>query len=170
VVDLTAKPAAPAAPAAKPATTNNDTALELGGGALALLVLGGGAYALIRRRRRHDDELVDEVYEPETAVAHDPIFRSEPAMIAPAAAAFAWGDEARSNAHRRGETWRDRAMRGPTADNPSLSLKKRLKRAAFFDQRAREAAAGHPVVPVEADAGLPENLAEPVRERELEAA
>ena len=26
-------------------------------------------------------------------------------------------------------------MRGPTPDNPSLSLKKRLKRAAFFEQR-----------------------------------
>ena len=31
-------------------------------------------------------------------------------------------------------------MRGPTPDNPSQSLKKRLKRAAFFDQRERDVA------------------------------
>ena len=52
----------------------------------------------------------------------------------------------------------DRAMRGPTPDNPSLSLKKRLKRAAFFDQREREVAEGR-AVPVDSDAGLPESTA-----------
>jgi hypothetical protein len=31
------------------------------------------------------------------------------------------------------------AFRGPTSDNPSLSLKTRLKRAAFFDKRERAA-------------------------------
>jgi hypothetical protein len=53
----------------------------------------------------------------------------------------------------------DRAMRGPTPDNPSLSLKKRLQRAAFFDKREREVAAGE-AEPVDADAGLPEALTE----------
>lgn len=57
----------------------------------------------------------------------------------------------------------DRAMLGPTPDNPSLSLKKRLKRAAFFDQREREVAAGE-AVPVEADAGLPEQMVEDIEE------
>lgn len=49
----------------------------------------------------------------------------------------------------------DRAMRGPTPDNPSLSLKTRLKRAAFFDKRERDVEAGvaEPIDPV---AGLPE--------------
>jgi len=38
------------------------------------------------------------------------------------------------------------AYLGPTPDNPSHSLKRRLKRASFFDQREREAAAaGRPV-------------------------
>jgi hypothetical protein len=55
----------------------------------------------------------------------------------------------------------DRARRGPTPDNPSLSLKKRLKRAAFFDQRDREAAAGK-AVPVDPDAGLPEQMVEDI--------
>lgn len=55
----------------------------------------------------------------------------------------------------------DRAMLGPTPDNPSLSLKKRLKRAAFFDQRDREVAAGE-AVPVDSDAGLPEQMVEDI--------
>ena len=49
----------------------------------------------------------------------------------------------------------DRAMRGPTPDNPSLSLKTRLKRAAFFDKREREVAQGT-AEPVDPDAGLPD--------------
>jgi hypothetical protein len=55
----------------------------------------------------------------------------------------------------------ERAMLGPTPDNPSLSLKKRLKRAAFFDQREREVAAGT-AVPVDEDAGLPEQMVEDI--------
>ena len=47
-----------------------------------------------------------------------------------------------------------RAMRGPSPDNPSLSLKKRLKRAAFFDQRDRAVAQGR-ADPVSSEAGLP---------------
>ena len=53
----------------------------------------------------------------------------------------------------------DRAMAGPTSDNPSQSLSKRLKRAAFFDKREREVAAGE-AEPVDASAGLPESVAE----------
>jgi len=53
------------------------------------------------------------------------------------------------------ESYVDRAMRGPTPDNPSLSLKTRLKRAAFFDKREREVAEGE-AEPVAAEAGLPE--------------
>ena len=52
----------------------------------------------------------------------------------------------------------DRARRGPTPDNPSLSLKKRLKRAAFFDQRERLAAQGT-AEPVSTGAGLPDHNA-----------
>lgn len=52
----------------------------------------------------------------------------------------------------------ERAMRGPTPDNPSLSLKKRLKRAAFFDQRDRAVAEGR-AEPVTGEAGLPGHVA-----------
>ena len=47
------------------------------------------------------------------------------------------------------------ACEGPTDDNPSQSLKKRLKRAHFFDEREQLAAAGL-ADPVASDAGLPD--------------
>jgi hypothetical protein len=46
-----------------------------------------------------------------------------------------------------------------------VSLKARLKRAAFFDKRERDVAAGL-AEPVDADAGLPEAMTEE-QEREL---
>ena len=52
------------------------------------------------------------------------------------------------------------ACEGPSEDNPSLSIKKRLKRAQFFDQREQLVGAGM-AVPVEPDAGLPDALGEP---------
>ena len=72
-------------------------------------------------------------------------------------------DDTQNPANGSTESHVDRAMLGPTPDNPSLSLKKRLKRAAFFDQRDREVAAGESV-PVDADAGLPEQMVEDIAE------
>ena len=85
-------------------------------------------------------------------------------MVAPSA--FAWGPrpDATEQAERDsdddrlpGESWVERAYRGPSANNPSVSLKNRLRRAAFFDKRERDVAAGiaHPVDP---DAGLPDAM------------
>ena len=56
-----------------------------------------------------------------------------------------------------GETWVQRAYRGPSANNPSVSLRNRLRRAAFFDKRERDVAAGV-AEPVEMDAGLPDAM------------
>ena len=89
----------------------------------------------------------------------------QPAITAPAASAFTWGATTPHVEEKRDdETWHERAMRGPTPDNPSASLRKRLKRAAFFDKRDREVAAGV-AKPVDTDAGLPENM--DTRELEL---
>jgi hypothetical protein len=162
--------------------------LEIGGGALAILALGGAAFA-ISRRRRHEDE--DEWYEEQTyqetsepvaasaepepveAVPmprRDPIAQEQPAIVAPEASAFSWGDPKAASRplddesdRRPGETWVERAYRGPSPANPSVSLKHRLRRAAFFDKRERDVAEGR-AEPVETDAGLPDGR---IEEREL---
>ena len=153
---------APAPTAAPEPATNNDNSLPIvAGGALALLALGGGAVALARRRRSHQEEewIEDETMtlEPVEAAAtseprHDPIVHEEqPAIVAPAASAFSWGnpqpaqpapmsDRASADPdddRMPGESWVERAYRGPTPDNPSVSLRARLKRAAFFDDRGK---------------------------------
>jgi resuscitation-promoting factor RpfA len=182
IVDTSAKPAKPAATtAARPQPENrksDDTAIMAGGGALALLALGGGAFALARRRDEDDevgdeeilhDEHVDPTPAADASAHEDVAAYEQAAMVAPAASAFAWGDVPKGDEHsdrREDETWTERAVRGPTPDNPSLSLRKRLKRAAFFEKRDREVAAGM-AQPVDPDAGLPEALES---EHELELA
>lgn len=182
VIDRTpAKPAA-SVPATR-AISSNDTALELGGGAIAILALGGAAFAIARRRRRQEEEqwygqeaTREEYAEPVAATKAEPlespVAKEQPAIIAPAA--FAWGnnprraqpEEAGDGSDRRpGESWVERAYRGQSPANPSASLRARLKRAAFFDKREREVAAGK-AEPVETGAGLPDVLAE---ERPAEA-
>lgn len=188
IVDLSKSPALSgkdeaAAPAkSSPATPMigpvDQRTAEIGGGALAVLALGAGAFAVSRSRRRRREEAE---WDENEAAEHDPLFdepmfhHEPPAMEDRSdrseASAFAWdrspkSDEAQADGRRRGESWVERAYRGPSPDNPSLSLRKRLKRAAFFDKREREAAAGQ-AAPVEGDAGLPETM---VEERQLEAA
>jgi len=101
-----------------------------GAAALTLLAIGGGAVAFSRRRKRDDDEdiLID------APVAPAEPFRPErsPAPAGDLPAAF---DLSRFGRHTQA------AYRGPSKENPSLSLKRRLKRASFFDQRERMAAA-----------------------------
>jgi hypothetical protein len=179
---VAARPTPPAATtAAKPANSSNDTALEIGGGAAALVALGGIAFALSRRRRDEDEEQwyeeqpYDEVEEAPVAAAtepqraaaaelprHDPIAKEQPTILAPAASAFSWSaandPKIASNDgsdRRPGETWVERAYRGPSPANPSVSLRNRLRRAAFFDKRERDVAEGK-AEPVESTAGLPD--------------
>jgi hypothetical protein len=181
VVDLSKSPALSGKPAPAPAKQPtkpkpmvgpfDERTAEFGGGAIVLLALGAGALALSRRKSPQDAEWEQEanVAEPRDPLFDEPMFQHEPTTTE--ASAFAWGDSPRrdeelAGGRRRGESWVERAYRGPTPDNPSLSLKARLKRAAFFDKREREAAAGK-AAPVEADAGLPEAM---VEEREVESA
>ena len=179
-----AEQTAAAPKAAAPKNGADETAMMLGGGALALLALGGAAVAMRRRRHDEDEVIVDETYEPEAAVAeepvaavaprHDPISEEQPAIVAPSA--FAWGNQQPASSvedddgsdRRPGESWVERAYRGPSPANPSVSLRARLKRAAFFDKRERDVAAGT-AEPVETDAGLPDTMVEE-QERELETA
>lgn len=184
VVDVNAKPAPAPTPAAiKPDSSDNGIPIAAGG-ALALLALGGAAVAMNRRRRAHAEEWVDEeaVYEEprQMAVAEEPqpepkFAEAQPAIVAPAPSAFAWGNGQPAVAspstadpdddRMPGETWVQRAYRGPSANNPSASLRNRIRRAAFFDKRERDVLAGV-AEPVDMDAGLPGAMVDE-REREF---
>jgi hypothetical protein len=182
VVHLSAKPAPAKTAASASQPIDKHTLAIAGGGLLALLALVGIASVLIgRRRSRREKELADAqvlAYEPfETAAAPEhaaAVHHEEPAT----ASAFAWGNQAQTDAparadertadgddRRPGESWVERAYRGPSTNNPSVSLRTRLKRAAFFDKREREAAAGT-AEPVDATAGLPDAMIEE-QEREM---
>jgi hypothetical protein len=156
----------------------------IGGAVVALLILAIAAIAMARsrRRRREEQEWADAqtmAYEPfEAEPAPEPVVHEEqPAIVAPSA--FAWGNEqpaeqpslttepTADDDRLPGESWIERAYRGPSPANPSVSLKARLKRAAFFDKREREAAAGTAEA-VDPSAGLPDAMVEEqAEEREL---
>lgn len=180
IVDLSKSPALSGkttSPPPKQATTGakpkigpfDEQTAALGGGAILLLALGGGAAAAsLRSRRRRRDEVEWQEEAPE-AVARDPLFDEPMFQDKPATetgSAFAWGnpercDQPSDDGSDRcpGETWVERAYRGPSPANPSASLKHRLSRAVFFDKREREVAAGR-AKPIEPDAGLPEEMAD----------
>lgn len=109
------------------------------GTGVILLAMAGGALLAMRRRRTPDEganRLMDQ-----------PVDRDDRIAVA-APVAMPLGSEvtaARFDVSRYGRHVQA-AYAGPTPDNPSLSLKRRLKRARFFDQRERHAQmAGAPV-------------------------
>jgi hypothetical protein len=157
----------PAAANTNQQTPSNRTSEIVGAAIFLLIVLGAIAYALSRRRRTRETVYEEEAYEPETAYAepepvhaHTPIAEEQPAIVAPEASAFAWGDRPQAGhletpaAAREAEEEQpstlpsgfdlsrfgphvQAAYRGPTPDNPSLSLRNRLRRAAAMDQKER---------------------------------
>lgn len=184
VVDMNAKTLKSTTASATP-KRHDDTVPIAAGGALALLAIGGAAIAM-NRRRHEDEEWIDEAPvadEPMAMaeadeVSHEPVVHEEqPAIVAPPVSAFGWGNGEQSaqtateepmveqDDRNPGETWIERAYRGPSPLNPSVSLKTRLRRAAFFDKRERQAAAGL-AEPVDPSAGLPDRMVE-ARETEL---
>ena len=178
-VQFNAKPAPATKAAAKPLIPQQYVLPLAVGGAILLLAIAALATLIGRRRRRREQEEADA----RTMAYEEPFERAavpEPQPTAglheaqPAAAeqsAFAWGNQpgkpaAEQDDRRPGETWVERAYRGPTPNNPSVSLRHRLSRAAFFDKREREARAGL-AEPVDPSAGLPNAM---VEERERESA
>lgn len=124
-----------------------DVAPIAGAAGLGLLALAGAGLAMRRRRRRRENEEFEATQwaldhpDPEPAMAapepafarspapmHDPV---QPGAVTALPAGF---DVSRFGRHVQA------AYRGPTPDNPSLSLKNRLRRASFFDQQERRAA------------------------------
>ena len=132
-----------------------DAALPLAGaGALGLILLGGAA--AVRRRKRRKQEEADEAAKwafiqshaeedrpqqvddrPAFAWAasprHDPVPGKTPVAGAPTTRLPEGFDLSRFGPHVQA------AYRGPTTDNPSLSLRHRLRRASFLDQQERRA-------------------------------
>lgn len=148
---LASSPVVPPAPIAQPVTvpptansqTANDLteeALPIAGGVLGALALIGGAFAFSSRRRRarqtrHEQmnfeeplTLTDPVQQ-QPVMAHAPV--RAPATSVPATELPAGFAMSRFGPHVQA------AYKGPTPENPSLSLRRRLKRARFYDQRAR---------------------------------
>lgn len=140
-------------PAADSAPSDSGFPWELAGGAAALLIVGGAALAFGRRRKTRDEwaETTVEYDDVPVAAPVAPTVVREPA-IAPAQPAYALSEEQvvvpsapaqRSTpafaAAPSGSMGRHEAMAlvGPTADNPFLTLKKRLKRARFYDRKER---------------------------------
>jgi hypothetical protein len=157
----------PAAANANQQTQSDRTSEILGAAIVALIVLGAIAYALSRRRRTRETVYEEEAYEPETTYvepepvrAAAPIAEEQPPIVAPETSAFAWGNRPDAGTLETPATARaaeeeqpstlpngfdlsrfgphvQAAYRGPTEDNPSLSLRHRLRRAAAMDQKER---------------------------------
>ena len=152
-----------------------DEALPVAGGAGAIiLALAGAGMAVRRRKRREEDELAldRQAYAENTEAAWEPITEeetastwSEPAaepkpIVAPAAMTTTEVSEHfdTSGFGRHVKA----AYAGPTPENPSLSLRKRLKIAGELDRR--EKAAGNAPKPVEA-AAKPVSIPAPKAEK-----
>jgi hypothetical protein len=129
-----------------------DEALPIAGAAgLGLLALGAIGLAVQGRRRRREErthQLANQQYlaehpeEPTTRHDEPAFHRTSPAMAVVTPAAVHTDvprtklpegfDLSRFGPHTQA------AYLGPSDDNPSLSLKHRLRRAAAMDQRARQ--------------------------------
>lgn len=132
---------APLVPAEAAATTG-DFPWEIVGGIAALLGLGGAGLVIARRRRSRPGESHAIVHRPEPAAARVDTGRDAdvtPAFAASAAAPVAPRSTPAFAAAPHGSMGRHEAMAivGPTADNPFLTLSKRLKRARFYDRQER---------------------------------
>lgn len=130
------------APVAATDSAADDTiAYALLGAGAAALGIGGIAFAA-RRRRRIADRNVDTVpmTDRREAPVPEPVMqRAAPAMASPAPAPLAFAaphKQQRTVAAPRAGMGRHEAMvdYGPTADNPFLTRRNRLRRARFLDR------------------------------------
>jgi hypothetical protein len=156
----------PVVPSVEPVNADASVYADLlplaGVAGLGLIALA--AIGMILRRRKRVEPIAIDNHEPSFATTSAPAVveekRDHPMWTTArpvAAPAFGFGATAPAAAPVGNRI--EQALRGPTPDNPFLSLKKRLKRAAFFDQRERQVRAGvaERVSPM---AGLPRRMVE----------
>ena len=153
---VAAEPAPAIAPAEPVNAIEMDEALPVAGGAGALLLALAGVGMAVRRRRRRDEESADleiQHYAENTDAALQPMVAEEPApepapswsepVIQPKADPItparkeptAVSDDFDTSGFGRHVR---AAYAGPTPENPSLSLRKRLKLATELDRRERK--------------------------------
>jgi len=142
-----------AAPAAAEPQQNDqlEEALPVAGGAGAVILALAGAGMAVRRRKRRDEDEMDldrQSYAENTDAAlmpieaeasapdwSEPVIQPKPAPVIPAKMETTEVsddfDTSRFGRHVQA------AYRGPTPENPSLSLRKRLKLAGELDRRER---------------------------------
>jgi len=152
---IAAVPVAPVPPtvaevAPAQSTLKTDEVLPIAGAAGAGLLALAGIGVAVRRRKRHDDDLVvDE--EPVLETSHEqivePTFARSPIASSPAISSHVGKDDFHNefDLSKYGPNVQA-AYCGPTTDNPSLSLRKRLKRGAALDQMARSTSEAAPVI------------------------
>ena len=174
--EIAAPAAAPVAAPADPALTEAPVAIDhmtvdealpyAGAAGIGLLGLLGAGMVSRRRRRRREDELEEAKWqqivaadddgaiapEPERAeIAPAPAFvRPEPAAAAPIAAASGLPDGFDTSKFGRHV---QAAYAGPSPDNPSQSLKRRLTVGHFLDKKEAEALGREQTVAPKADPG-----------------
>ena len=150
-IDPGAMPVDETATAETSAMPSDETLSIVGAAGLGLFALGGIGMAIGRRRKRKEESAhmaanrayLDSHPVADTPTPHSPAFArtASPAMAA-AAPGMAISDAPRTklpegfDLSRFGPHVRA-AYLGPTEDNPSLSMKHRLRRAAAMDQQAR---------------------------------
>lgn len=159
-----AEPTPAVEPATQTAAIDMDEALPIAGGAALGLFLLGGVAAVRRRQRRkqedadeaaklafidaaeHEHTLAEPVVARTTVPQHDPIPPTAPIAGAPTTDLPEGFDLSRFGRHVQA------AYQGPTEDNPSLSLKHRVRRASFLDQQERRTGVA---APAQASAHIP---------------
>jgi hypothetical protein len=138
---------------------SNDMNPAAAAGALGVIALAGAGIGLRRRRRRRLDEEEAAQWDENQTVEPDAEMQPAWAAAAPVAAAEQQPESVGESRLPNGFDLSrfgphvQAAYRGPTEDNPSLSLRHRLRKAAAMDQMERRNAASEqaPEEPAAAD-------------------
>jgi hypothetical protein len=172
------EPIPEAAPAAIDQAAIEEALPYAGAAGLGLLMLAGTGIAMRRRRRRREDAIEDAKWQhivaqpegafesdptpaPAAAIAPAPTFVRTPKPVAAAPATGASQVPDGFDTSRFGPNVQA-AYAGPSPENPSASLKRRITVGHFLDQKAAAAAEAAPAQPAQLQAGQVQQKPAPV--------